>query len=83
MELLALEKPTLEQRIATVRTAIQVLAAQTEYFKESPQLEREALARAIDVQDWGYVVSVLGRIDQPDSLQTYDRASNRPSRRGR
>ena len=83
LELLALEKPTLEQRIATVRTAIQVLAAQTEYFKESPQLEREALARAIDVQDWGYVVSVLGRIDQPDSFQTYDRASNRPSRRGR
>ncbi len=81
LELLAFEKPTLEQRISIVCTAINVLATQTEYFKNRSQEEREALAKAIDVKDWGYVVSVLGRIDQPSSFQTYDRAFNRPSRR--
>jgi|SRR3989338_941545 len=83
LQSLLLKEPTLEQRISAVCTAIDVLATQTEYFKDSPEEERKKLANAINVEDWGYIVSVLGRIDQPNSYETFTRLYKRPSNKGR
>ncbi|MBI5804055.1 hypothetical protein HY450_02320 [Candidatus Pacearchaeota archaeon] len=73
-------KPTLEERIDAVATAISVLADQTNYFREATKGERLALADSLDMDEWGYVAGILPRINQKESFETVMRLMPRPTK---
>ena len=60
--------PTPQERTQLVEIAIDVLVDQMDYFKTSPQEEREALVRHLrelgEVERWGYVVNLLQGINK-------------------
>jgi transcriptional regulator with XRE-family HTH domain len=75
-------EPDLNERISDVGIAIDIIAAHLDYFREASQEEREKLAEDLDVEQFGYVVSVLGGISKKESFETFVRL-NPPPRRGR
>ena len=82
MELIENERnPSLQQRIVLVNYHIESLANQMDYFRSASQEERGNLAKTIDPYLWGYVASLLPRIDQPNTYETVMRLMPKPERR--
>ena len=78
-------KPTYEERVRVVETAIDLLVEQINYFKSSPQGERENLVRYLrdlgEIERWGYVVNVFGGITkQGNTPDTFARTLDSPQK---
>ncbi len=73
------ENQTLDDRVKQINTAIDVLAENMDYFREASQKERDALIRNLDVDSWGYVTNILGKLDRPKGAETVMRLYPRPN----
>ncbi len=73
--------PTLEQRISTVKLAIDIINEELDYFREAPQEEREKLGKGIDTESFGYMINVLGSINKGQNFETFFRTFSPPSRK--
>src|SRR3989344_5992603 len=72
-------RPTLEQRICSVDIALRIIADELDYFREASTEERNRLAQEIDVDNFGYIVNILGGISKGSSHETWARRTPPPT----
>ena len=72
--------PSVDVRIKTIDTALQVIGEELDYFRQAPSEERAALVEGTDPDLFGYIVNVLGGMHQKQSWETVLRLYPPPNR---
>ncbi len=85
-QLLREREPTLEERMKTVETVIDILVEQINYYKTAPQEERESLVRHLrdldEIDRWGYVVNIMHGLAKPGNTpDTFARSLEPPPKK--
>lgn len=71
--------PSLEQRISSIDIALKIIADEMDYFREASQEERNKLAQGIDIDNFGYIVNILGGISKGSGHETWARRNPPPT----